>query len=96
MVSEAKNTKDKVIRSYTGLVKNVKCEKTATVQVEFKKMHARYKKLIITHKNFLAHDENNQCEVGDTVRIVSVRPISKSKTWLVKEILQKGESKERS
>ena len=72
-------------RVLTGRVTSDKMDKTVTVLVDRRVMHPLYKKFIRRSKNYAAHDEANQCKVGDVVRIEECRPISKRKTWLVVE-----------
>lgn len=66
-------------------------EKTAVVAVESRKAHPLYKKIMKRQARFKVHDESNSCQVGDVVRIVESRPISKSKHWRVAEIAARGE-----
>jgi small subunit ribosomal protein S17 len=72
-------------RVLTGRVTSDKMDKTITVLVERRVMHPLYKKFIRRSKKYAAHDEDNLCKIGDTVRIEECRPISKRKTWLVIE-----------
>ena len=72
-------------RVLTGRVTSDKMDKTITVLVDRRVMHPLYKKFIRRSKKYAAHDEQNLCKVGDTVRIEECRPISKRKTWLVVE-----------
>jgi len=72
-------------RVLTGRVTSDKMDKTVTVSVQRRVMHPLYKKFIRRSKKYAAHDEANQCKVGDTVRIEECKPISKRKTWLVVE-----------
>jgi len=72
-------------RVLTGRVTSDKMDKTVTVLVDRRVMHPLYKKFIRRSKGYAAHDENNVCKIGDTVRIEECRPISKRKTWLVVE-----------
>ena len=73
-----------------GLVSSDKMDKTVVVVVEEKAKHPLYKKTITTSKKFKAHDENNECGVGDKVRIVETRKLSKDKNWRVAEIIEKA------
>lgn len=75
-------------RRLTGSVVSNKMDKTAVVQVEHTSRHPLYGKVIRTHKRYMAHDENNECQIGDEVVIVESRPISKNKRWVVQEILR--------
>ena len=70
-------------RVLTGRVTSDKMDKTVTVLVDRRVMHPLYKKFIRRSKKYAAHDEENTCKVGDTVRIIECPPISKRKTWLV-------------
>ncbi len=70
-------------RVLTGRVTSDKMNKTVTVLVDRRVMHPLYKKFIRRSKKYAAHDEENLCKVGDTVRIIECPPISKRKTWLV-------------
>ena len=70
-------------RVLQGVVVSDKQDKTITVSVERQVMHPVYKKFIKKSKKYAAHDENNQFKVGDTVRIIESRPISKNKSWVV-------------
>ena len=72
-------------RVLTGRVTSDKQDKTVTVLVARRVMHPLYKKFIRRSKKYAAHDEINECKVGDTVRIEECRPISKRKTWIVVE-----------
>jgi small subunit ribosomal protein S17 len=72
-------------RILSGRVTSDKMDKTVTVLVNRRVMHPLYKKFIRRSKKYAAHDEANQCKIGDTVRIEECRPLSKRKTWLVIE-----------
>ena len=72
-----------------GKVVSDKMNKTVVVAVERKVPHALYNKPMVSTKRFKAHDENNECQIGDTVKIVETRPLSKDKCWRVVEILEK-------
>ncbi len=74
----------------TGIVVSDKMDKTVVVLVSDKRKHPLYKKTITTSKRIKAHDENNECGVGDTVRIVETRKLSKDKNWRVAEIVEKA------
>ncbi len=73
-----------------GRVVSDKMEKTVVVQVADRKIHPLYKKVIGRRVNFKAHDESDECKVGDLVRIMETRPISKDKRWRVMEIVEKA------
>ena len=73
-----------------GIVTSNKMQKTVVVTVERQFTHPFYKRVVRRSKNFLAHDEKNQCQVGDTVRIDATRPLSARKRWRVIEVLAKA------
>ena len=73
-----------------GLVVSDKMDKTVVVAVVEKYKHPLYKKTVSRTKRFKAHDENNECGVGDRVEIVETRPISKDKCWRVNKIVEKA------
>ena len=77
-------------KSRIGLVVSDKMDKTVVVAVVFKVKHPLYKKYITQTKKFKAHDEDNACGIGDKVRIVETRPLSKDKCWRVAEIIEKA------
>ena len=72
-----------------GKVVSDKMDKTVVVAVDRKVPHALYNKPMVSTKRFKAHDENNECQIGDTVKIVETRPLSKDKCWRVVEILER-------
>ena len=74
----------KVVRSLTGRVTSYKMDKTVTVLVERKVKHPLIGKVIRQSKKFHAHDETNSCKEGDMVTITESRPLSKTKSWVVK------------
>jgi small subunit ribosomal protein S17 len=73
-----------------GIVVSDKGEKTIVVQVDVTKLHPKYKKVVRRTRKFHAHDEQNSAGVGDVVRIVESRPLSKTKNWRLVEIVQKA------
>ena len=73
-----------------GVVVSDKMDKTIVVKVASYNPHPKYKKIIETNKNYKAHDENNECGIGDTVRIVESRPISGGKRWTLESIVEKA------
>jgi len=85
-------SQEKRERTETGRVISNKMDKTITVMVERKVKHPLYGKYIRRSSKFHAHDENNQCQEGDVVTIAECRPISKSKTWRLVEIVERPES----
>lgn len=66
-----------------GIVLNNKADKTVTVLIERKVLHEKYKKIIKRSKKYLAHDENNVLSIGDKVKIIESKPISKLKKWQI-------------
>lgn len=73
----------------TGVVVGDRAEKTVTVLVERRLAHPLYGKQIKRSKKYHAHDEENECRVGDTVSIMETRPLSKTKRWRVVELLER-------
>ncbi|MCD8199368.1 MAG: 30S ribosomal protein S17 [Coriobacteriaceae bacterium] len=73
-----------------GVVVSASDDKTIVVQIKERKPHRVYKKMITTTKKLHAHDEENLAGVGDTVRLMETRPISKSKHWRLLEIVEKA------
>jgi len=81
--------KNKVVkRSRVGKVVADSSDKTIKVEIEGIIQHPRYKKYIKRHTRFLVHDPENSCKAGDTVRVEECRPISKSKKWILREIVK--------
>lgn len=75
----------------TGRVTSDKMDKSITVAVERTYQHPVYKKVVRRTKRVLAHDESNQCQVGDVVRIVESKPLSRRKRWRLQRIVSKVE-----
>ncbi len=73
-----------------GVVTSDKMEKSITVKVERREKHPMYGKFVNKSTKFIAHDEKNDCNVGDTVRIMETRPLSKNKYWRLVEILERA------
>ncbi|MCC3157737.1 30S ribosomal protein S17 [Hymenobacter sp. 15J16-1T3B] len=73
-----------------GRVTSSKMDKTITVVVESKMKHPIYGKFVTKSTKFVAHDENNECGEGDTVRIMETRPLSKRKRWRLVEIVERA------
>ena len=78
-------------RRLQGTVVSNKMDKTVVVQVERKKMHRLYKKVIRVSKKYMAHDESNALNIGDEVQIVESRPMSKHKRWVVETVISAAE-----
>ena len=77
-------------KTRVGIVSSNKMEKTISVKVERKLMHPIYGKFVKKSKKFLAHDETNTCQIGDVVRIMETRPLSKLKRWRLVEIIERA------
>jgi small subunit ribosomal protein S17 len=73
-----------------GVVVSDANDKTIVVQIRERKAHPIYKKMMTTTKKFHAHDENNEAHIGDTVRIMETRPMSKMKRWRLVEIIERA------
>jgi len=77
-------------RTATGKVVSDKMDKTITVLVERTEKHPLYGKFVRRSTKLHAHDENNECQIGDTVMVVETRPYSKSKTWNLVQVVEKA------
>ncbi|MGC9108998.1 MAG: 30S ribosomal protein S17 [Caldimicrobium sp.] len=77
-------------KEFIGTVVSDKMDKTVVVMVETLVKHPLYGKYIKRRKKFMAHDENNECKIGDKVLIEETRPLSKRKRWRVKQIIERG------
>jgi len=86
-MSEATSNK----RTLEGVVVSNKAEQTVIVQVERKFLHPRYRKTVRSHKKYMAHDAENTCNIGDTVRIIESAPISRRKRWVMETVLTRAE-----
>lgn len=84
-MSERNLRKDRI-----GIVTSDKMEKSIVVSVERKVKHPKYGKFVKKTKKFVAHDEKNECGIGDTVRIMETRPLSKRKNWRLIEVVEKA------
>ena len=73
-----------------GVVTSDKMEKSVVVIVEGKEQHPKYGKFIKRSKKFIAHDEENTCNIGDTVKIMETRPLSKNKCWRLVEVIERA------
>jgi small subunit ribosomal protein S17 len=80
----------KTRKSRQGLVVSNKMNKTVVVAITTQVKHAQYGKFVRRTRKYVAHDENNQCGIGDTVNIVETRPLSKTKRWRVQSIVRKA------
>jgi len=77
-------------KTAVGVVISDKMGKTITVETERRVMHPRFRKYIKAYTRFKAHDENNEARVGDTVRVMETRPISKTKRWRLVEVVRRA------
>jgi small subunit ribosomal protein S17 len=75
------------VKERVGLVVSDKMQKTVVVAVENRAPHPKYGKIVVRTRRYKAHDEDNKCQVGDRVRIQETRPLSRTKRWVVAEIL---------
>ncbi len=75
------------VKERVGVVVSDKMDKTVVVAIENRSPHPKYKKIVVNTKKFKAHDEENRAKEGDRVRIRETRPLSKTKRWVVAEIL---------
>ena len=73
-----------------GLVVSTKMQKTIVVEIEMRKAHPKYKRVMKSNKKFYAHDEQNSARLGDMVRIRETRPLSKLKRWSLEEIIRRS------
>lgn len=73
-----------------GVVVSDKMDKTITIRIDTKRPHRLYGKTLLKSKKLAVHDENNEAHVGDVVRVVETRPLSKKKRWRLAEILEKA------
>ena len=86
VTGKAKSSK----KEFIGIVKSDKMDKTIVVAVQTTALHRMYKKYVVRNKKVKAHDENNDARIGDRVRVVECRPISKEKCWRLDAILEKA------
>ena len=77
-------------KTRTGVVVSDKMDKTIVVAIKTKVRHPLYGKMVNRTRKFKAHDENNECGIGDTVRIMETRPMSHDKRWRMVEIIEKA------
>ena len=74
----------------TGVVTSNKMDKSITVAIKWKEKHPIYGKFVNKKKKYHAHDENNECNIGDTVKIMETRPLSKTKRWRLVQIIERA------
>jgi len=91
-VAEAQKTETqkKVEKVLQGIVVSNKMQKTIVVEIRQRKLHRLYKKYLMRTKRIKAHDEKNECGIGDTVRVVESRPLSREKRWRLLSIVEKA------
>ena len=89
-MSEANNTDRAARKVREGLVISNKMEKTAVIAVVERVKHKKYDKTVLRTKKLYAHDETNDVNVGDRVRVMEIRPMSKLKRWRVTEVLERA------
>ena len=77
-------------KTLVGTVVSNKMEKTIVIRIERRKLHPLYKKYITRTKKIKAHDEGNLCQIGDLVKVIESRPLSKDKRWSLLEVLEKA------
>ena len=77
-------------KTRTGVVVSDKMDKTIVVEVRTRVRHPLYGKIMNQTTKFKAHDENNECGIGDTVRVMETRPLSRDKRWRLVEIIEKA------
>ena len=77
-------------KTRVGIVSSDKMDKTITVKVETNVKHPLYGKVVKQTKKLKAHDDNNECRIGDRVRVMETRPLSKDKRWRLVEIIEKA------
>lgn len=78
------------VKERVGLVVSNKMDKTVVVAVENRTSHPKYGKIVVRTKRYKAHDEDNACQEGDRVRILETRPLSRTKRWVVADIVNRA------
>ena len=78
------------LKLQSGIVVGNKMDKSIVISVERKVKHPMYGKFVKTTTKFMAHDEKNDCNIGDTVKIMEIKPMSKNKCWRLVEILERA------
>ncbi|AFZ37570.1 SSU ribosomal protein S17P [Stanieria cyanosphaera PCC 7437] len=76
------------VKERVGLVVSDKMDKTVVVAIENRSPHPKYGKIVVKTQKYKVHDENNQCKIGDRVKIRETRPLSRTKRWAIAEILE--------
>lgn len=89
-MAEAVEKKRGLAKTQEGEVTSNKMNKSVVVTIVTYKKHPSYGKYLRSTKKYMAHDEKNECQIGDRVRIVETRPLSKTKRWRVQEVLERA------
>ncbi len=87
-MAETENRNARKVR--TGVVVSISGNKSVTVKIDYRKHHPKYGKMMTISKKLHAHDENNECNVGDKVTVMETRPLSKTKRWRLLEIVERA------
>ena len=82
--------KEAIRKEFVGIVSSDKMDKSITIRVDKQKLHPRYKKVMRLTKKVHAHDEKNDAKIGDKVRVIACRPMSKTKSWRLAEIVERA------
>lgn len=82
--------KQMAVKERVGMVVSNKMDKTVVVAVESRTSHPKYGKIVVRTKRYKVHDEENTCEEGDQVRILETRPLSRTKRWVVADIVNRA------
>ena len=88
--TEATKSSRGLSKTQEGVVASNKMDKSVVVVIQQQKKHANYGKYVLRTKRYVAHDERNECLIGDRVRIVECRPMSKTKRWRVQAIVERA------
>ena len=87
---EKQTAKKSTRKIFTGRVASNRMDKTIVVAFERRKLHSLYKKYITVTKKLKVHDENNTCHIGDVVRVIESRPLSRDKRWRLLEVVERA------
>jgi small subunit ribosomal protein S17 len=90
MSTETTNIERNLRKERVGIVTSDKMNKSITVTVERRVMHPKYGKFVKRSSKFMAHDEKGEAHIGDTVRIMETRPVSKNKRWRLVEVVERA------
>ena len=89
-MSAAEQTTENTKRTLQGVVTSSACDKSATIMIERRIKHPLYGKIVKKSTNLHVHDENNECNKGDTILIEECRPMSKTKSWRLVKVVEKA------